>query len=147
VSALKISFIVPLLTVVVGQVAYQLAQKSVDMSVNPLATLTFVYLIGLISCLTLGFFADNPIRLGDARLACSWQTWLLGTSIVAIELGYLQAYRNGWRIGAAFAVAATLTTITLAAIGALWFAETLSARRSIGLVLGTFGLWLVISRE
>jgi multidrug transporter EmrE-like cation transporter len=144
---MRVAFLVPLLTVIVGQVAYQLAQKAVPVAANPFATLSFAYLVGLVTCLALASMANIPVRLSDVRAALSSQTWILGASVVAIEFGYLQAYRNGWGVGVIFAIAATVTTILLATIGALWLEEALSLRRLVGLGLSTCGVWLLISRK
>jgi drug/metabolite transporter (DMT)-like permease len=143
----KMTFLGPLLTAIAGQVAYHLAQKSVPAAANPFATLSFAYLTGLISCIALAPLVGNPLSMSDVRVAYSWQTWVLGASIVAIEIGYLLAYRSGWSIGVAFAIAATTTTVLLAAIGGLWLGDTLGARRLIGLLLATGGVWLVVARR
>lgn len=142
----KVTFLGPLFTAIAGQVAYHLAQKAVPAAANPFATLSFAYLIGLMACIALAPIVGNPLSVSDVRVAYSWQAWVLGASVVAIELGYLLAYRSGWTIGVAFAIAATTTTVLLAAIGTLWLGDTLLARRIFGLALATGGVWLVAAR-
>jgi drug/metabolite transporter (DMT)-like permease len=143
---MKMTFFGPLLTAIAGQVAYHLAQKSVPAAANPFATLSFAYLVGMVACVVAAPLAGNSLSMGDLRVAYSWQTWLLGASVVAIEIGYLLAYRSGWPIGVAFAIAATATTVLLAIVGALWFGEILGSRRILGLTLATVGVWLVVTR-
>jgi drug/metabolite transporter (DMT)-like permease len=144
---MKMTFFGPLLTAIAGQVAYHLAQKSVPAAANPFATLSFAYFVGMVACVVAAPLAGNSLSMGDLRVAYSWQTWLLGASVVAIEIGYLLAYRSGWPIGVAFAIAATATTVLLAVVGALWFGEILGSRRILGLALATAGVWLVVTRR
>ena len=74
-------------------------------------------------------------HLGHARLG--------GGTIVAIELGFLLAYRAGWKISTAVVTANILVAIALLAVGALAFREPVTPVRLAGIVTCLAGLWLV----
>ena len=63
-----------------------------------------------------------------------------------MELGFLLAYRAGWRVGVAALYSNALVTILLVPVGLLAFRETLDARRLLGLALAGAGLWLLGAR-
>ena len=58
----------------------------------------------------------SPVSLRSA-FAFAWPTWVIALAIVAIEFGYLTAYRSGWTIGTAFAIASTVTIFASAIVG------------------------------
>jgi drug/metabolite transporter (DMT)-like permease len=64
-------------------------------------------------------------------------------AIVAIELGFLLAYRAGWRISTAVVTANILVAIALLAVGALAFREPVTLPRLAGIATCLAGLWLV----
>jgi multidrug transporter EmrE-like cation transporter len=76
----------------------------------------------------------------------SWPTCLLALAVVGIEMGYLLAYRSGWKLGTTFAVASVATASMLALLGAAWFGDLLDGRRALGLALALAGGCLVVVR-
>jgi len=132
--------------VIASQVAYQLAVRAVPPSANPFGVLIVVYGLAMATCIVLSPLAGRPIALTDMRRLLSWPTWLLALAVVGIEIGYLLAYRNGWKLGVTFAVTSVATVTVLALIGAAWFGELLDGRRILGIALALAGGWLVVAR-
>ncbi len=128
---------------IIGQVLYHLSQRSVPRDASPLLVLAIAYLAACILCLASAPATSTPISLNGLRSAAGWSTWALALSIVAIEIGYLLAYRSGWPIGIAFAVAGSATTVVLAIIGMTAFGDLISTRRLIGLGFACVSLWLM----
>lgn len=135
----------PIALVILTSVLYQLAQRAMPRGANPFALLTLVYGIGVALCCTAGVIAGGRFAAAKLLPLFSWPSWLLAASVVGIEVGYLLAYRAGWTLGSAFAVASTASTVLLALIGLCFFAETLSVRRVCGLLLALGGLWLLLA--
>jgi drug/metabolite transporter (DMT)-like permease len=131
---------------IVGQVIYQIAQRAVPPDASPLAVLALAYFAAGLICVALawpfGAFAPG-IHL---RSAFAWPTWLIALAIVAIEVGYLTAYRSGWTLGTAFATSSTVTLVALALIGWLARGDTLSGRQLAGLACSCAGVWLLSVR-
>jgi multidrug transporter EmrE-like cation transporter len=73
----------------------------------------------------------------------NWATYVVGLSIVAVELAVLLAYRAGWRISLASAVANVTTALLLVLIGVVWYQEHLALRHVLGLAMCLLGLVLV----
>jgi multidrug transporter EmrE-like cation transporter len=130
---------------VAGQIAYQLGQQSVPRDASPLVVLAIVYFVAGALCIFLAWPLGAFAAPGNLRSALAWPTWVIAFSIVAIELGYLTAYRSGWTIGTAFAISSTLTVFGLAVIAYLVFGKALSLRQLVGLAVSCLALWLLSS--
>src|SRR5580704_12847472 len=134
----------PILLVVVSSVAYQFAQRALSSAANVFSVFVLVYLLGLVLCLVLASLWGRPMGVTDLQLLKTWPTWILGASIVGIEVGYLLAYRAGWPVGTAVGVTYTLTIALLAVAGVVFLSEEMSLRRAAGLACSLAGLWLLL---
>lgn len=126
-----------------GQIGYHIGQKSVPRSASPFVVLAIAYAAACLVCLAFIPVIGRMPSMGELRASIGWPTWIIAFSIVGIEVGYLLAYRSGWPIGIAFAVASTVTVIALAAIGAVYFGSPLHPRRLAGIALACLSLWLL----
>jgi drug/metabolite transporter (DMT)-like permease len=133
--------IISLPLIVIGVVVYHLSQKAIPKDANPLVTFAAVYLIAFCMCIA------TLVANGDLR---KWtelfriQNWLpvlfLGLTAIAIELGYLYAYRTGWRISTTGITTGAITASLLAVIGVLWFKEELTLLQLAGIVFCIIGV-------
>lgn len=138
-------FYLPLLLVVASTTLYQVSQKSVSPQVNPMLSVTVNYVTALLaSLLILPFYPGTSLRLSWKNL--NWASVAVGLSIVGIELGFLVAYRSGWRISVASLIANVTTSLLLVVIGLVFFREHLGVRGALGIGLCIAGLGLVMYR-
>ena len=128
---------------IVGQIVYQIAQRSVPKDAPQFVVLALAYLAAALLCLVLASPSGMLSGGLNWRAALAWPTWLIALSIVAIEIGYLSAYRSGWTIGTAFTVASTVTVFALAVVGRFALGESLSLRQILGLGCSCLALWLL----
>ena len=134
----------PMLLVVVGIVGYQIAQKAVPGGANPFVVIGAAYLAGLLVCAAVVVAARVPVA---ATLAASWRPAVgVGLAALAIEIGYLLAYRAGWPLSSASLVASVAAAVLLLGVGALALGETLTLRQLAGVACCLVGLALVASR-
>lgn len=138
-------FYLPLLLAVGATTLYHIAQKSVSPQVNPMLSVTVNYVAALIvSLLILPFYPGNSLRASWKNL--NWASVVVGVAIVGIELGFVVAYRTGWRISVASLIANVATALLLVAIGLTFFREHLGARAALGIALCIAGLGLIMYR-
>ncbi len=130
--------------VVATNLIYHLAQKSIPRDVHPLVSVGASYLIALVT--TLCLFPFFPVRssLGQAVRQLRWSTVAVGVSIVGIEIGFLLAYRAGWRISLGSTATAAALAVLLVPTGVLLYGERLSAANVAGIVLCIAGIVLVV---
>jgi hypothetical protein len=127
----------------VGQIVYHIGQRAVPRDASPLVVLAVAYFVAGVLCVGLAWPLGALSPLPNLRSALAWPTWVIAIAIVAIELGYLLAYRSGWSIGNAFAIASTLTVFALALVARFAFGNPLTGRQLSGLAVSCLALWLL----
>ncbi len=129
--------------VVVGNVIYHFGQRSIPQQAHPVVATFAAYLVALV--VTAAAF---PLIAAGVDLRSAWRplnatTLLVGIGIVAIELGFLLAYRAGWVLSTASLTANVVVAVLFVGIGALFLREHLTPSRLAGVGLCLVGLWLV----
>ena len=137
------SYIWPIILVIFSNIIYQIATKSVPKNMDPMASLTVTYVVGAI-CSTVMYFLMNK----NGNLLVEYQKlnqypFLLGVSIVGLEVGFIYAYKAGWPISTASIVQSAFLSLALIVVGALLYQETISANKIIGIIVCLLGLWLI----
>jgi drug/metabolite transporter (DMT)-like permease len=128
---------------IAGQILYQIAQRSVPADASPPVVLALAYFAASAVCVALSWLFGALTSGANLRSTLAWPTWLIAAAIVAIEVGYLLAYRSGWTLGTAFATASTVTVVTLALLGWIALGNALSVRQCVGLACCCLGVWLL----
>ena len=125
-----------------GNVAYHLLNKSVAPNAHPFASLVATYGVGfIVSLAILAFDARGGVGAGLRQL--NWASYLLGAVVVLLELGFLLAYRAGWRISVAALYSNVAVGLLLLPAGMLIYRETLSLPNAAGIVLALISLMLM----
>jgi uncharacterized membrane protein len=138
------TFYLPLAVAVAGMLFYHLAQKSMPKGINPFFATIIAYLTGIVVCSVCAFtFAGNKSFVSSIKES-NWAVYVMGAAAACIEVGFLLAYRNGWRISVAAVATNVAVTVMLVPIGIIVFKDHLSARNILGLVFCVLGLVLVV---
>ena len=128
---------------IAGNVLYHLSQKSIASGAHPIVSIVASYLTAIaISLLVLPFV---PLRgTFNSELAhLNWASLGVGAAIVAVELGFLLAYRAGWRVSLAAVTSNTAVGLLLIPAGYLFFGERLTPTHILGVIFCVIGLALV----
>ncbi len=129
--------------VLLGNVVYHLALRAVPREANPAVATLAAYIVATVAtAATLPALAKDVALLPAIR-TLNWSTVVVGVSVVAIELGYLLAYRAGWTLSTASVTANVSLAVVLLGIGTLAFREPWSFSRVAGVGFCMIGLWLV----
>ncbi len=128
---------------IAGNVLYHLSQKSIPGGVHPAVSIvaSYVTAIALSLVIFIAFPLHDSLIVEVKRL--NWATIALGLSIVAVELGFLLAYRAGWRVSLASVTSNVTVALILLPTGLLLFREKLTPTNAVGLVFCVLGLVLV----
>jgi drug/metabolite transporter (DMT)-like permease len=133
----------PIVLIVLANVAYHLGQKSVPRAAHPVGAALAMYLVAMAGGLALlPFLSPAPTR-ASLGATLHWSVALVGLGILGVELGFLFAYRVGWEISTAALTQTVLLALALVPIGVLWYRESWNPSRFAGLVLALGGLWLL----
>jgi len=138
------SFYLAFVLTVIGMLLYHLSQKSVPKDTNPFFVITIAYVVGIVLCLALAFTYPGKKGPIETFRASNWAVFSLGAAAALIELGFLLAYRTGWRISIAAVATNAAAAVVLIPVGLLVFKDHLSLRNVIGLIFCIVGLALVV---
>ncbi len=128
---------------VAGSVLYNVFQKMIATAVNPLVSLLITYSVAL--ALTAAALLLHPARGGwaGALRQANWSSAALGGAIVVLELGFLLAYRSGWRISMAALASQSATVMLLVPVGMFAFKEHVTGLNMAGMIVCLAGLVLM----
>jgi uncharacterized membrane protein len=136
-------FYATLALTIAGNVLYHLAQKSTPAGVHPIVSIVVSYTTAIVLSLAvlIAFPLREPLAAEIRRL--NWASFAVGLAILAVEVGFLLAYRAGWRVSIASVTANTTVALILIPTGILIFRERLTATNALGIILCVVGLLLV----
>ena len=129
---------------VIGMLLYHLSQKAVPKETNPFFVIAIAYVVGIALCVGLAFTYPEKKSLTETFKASNWAVFTLGAAAALIELGFLLAYRSGWRISIAAVATNAAAAVVLIPVGLFVFKDHLSMRNIIGLIFCIIGLALVV---
>src|SRR5436190_9662120 len=129
---------------VFGMLLYHLSQKSVPKETNPFFVIVLAYVVGIALCLAFAFTYPAKKSLMETLRESNWAVYTLGAAAALIELGFLLAYRMGWKISIAAVASNAAAAIVLIPVGLIVFKDHLSLRNVIGLIFCMVGLVLLV---
>jgi drug/metabolite transporter (DMT)-like permease len=135
-------FYLPIALTALATTLYHVAQKSIVPGVHPMVSLVVTYATSLVACLAAIPFSPGGAVFVRTLKDLNWATYVVGLSIVGVELAILLAYRAGWRISLASVIANVTTALLLVVIGVFGYREHLAARHFVGLLMCLGGLVL-----
>ena len=130
--------------VVLSIIAYQISQKSVPAGLNPWHVFFLVYTVAAVICLILALSSGKGL-LESVRHS-NWAVWLLGLAVLGIELGFLLAFRAGWRASTLGLSSSIAVALVMVPVGLLLFKEKLSPVNLLGGLICVVGLILLSRR-
>jgi len=94
-------FYLPIALTALATTLYHVAQKAIAPGVHPMVSLVITYATSLVACLAVVPFAPGGVTFLRSLKDLNWATYVVGLSIVGVELAILLAYRAGWKISLA----------------------------------------------
>jgi uncharacterized membrane protein len=137
------TYYLPFALIVAGMLFYHLGQKFIPKGMNPFVATVVAYAAGIAFCATWALAYPRNKSLSDSIKETNWAVLVMGVAAACIELGFMLAYRVGWKISLTAVASNVTVTVLLVPIGLLLFKEQLSPKNVIGLVFCVVGLLLV----
>ena len=138
------TFYLPFVIAVGGMLLYHLSQKSIPKEMNPFHATAIAYLMGIVVCAVLGFTYSADRSIVNSLKTSNWAVLGMGVGAAVIEVGFMLAYRMGWRISLTAVATNVAATVVLIPIGLFVFREHLSMRNILGIIFCVLGLLLVV---
>ena len=137
------SYYLPFAITVGGMLLYQLSQKSIPKEMNPFHATAIAYVMGIVVCAILGFSYSSDRSFVSSLKISNWAVLGMGVGAAAIEVGFMVAYRIGWKMSSTAIATNVAATMILIPIGLLVFREHLSAKNILGVAFCVLGLLLL----
>lgn len=133
-----------LVLVVGSNVIYHICQKYTPENINPMVAMVVTYATALaFSLIILFFYPSKTMNLVDSFKEVNWASFVLGITIVGLEVGFLLIYRAGWNISLASLIANVILAVLLIPVGLLMFKEHITFKNIIGILLSVIGIIFV----
>jgi len=128
---------------VISNVLYHVFQKLTPSTVNPILALFSTYVAAALFCLLLLPLFPVQTSLAQALGRLNFASLGLALAVVGLEVGFLLAYRHGWRISAAALISNTSVSLLLIPVGLAFFRERPSTVNAAGILICLVGLVMV----
>lgn len=138
-----INYIWPLALVVLSNVFYAICTKSVPGEINPFASLTVTYAVGAVISLALYYATNKEANIIHEYSKLNWSSFVLGLSIIGLEVGYIYAYKAGWAVSTAQIVQAAILAVILIFVGRFLYSEPITWNKVAGIFVCLGGLALI----
>lgn len=138
------NFIWPVAIIVFSNIIYQVCAKGIPEEMNTYASMTVTYAVATLFSAVM-FFATTKGSgniLNQFKLS-NWATVILGIVITGLEVGFIYAYKNGWKVSTLAMVSNAILAIFLLFLGFFMYKETISVSKIIGILICLVGLWFI----
>ena len=133
----------PIMVVVAANTLYHICAKQTPEGLNAFASLGMTYFVAMVASLVMFFATATDKNIGHELAKVNWTSLIFGISIVALEFGYLNVYRVGWKVSTVSLVANIALAVILLVVGLLVYKETITLRQVIGMAVCVVGLILI----
>ena len=134
------TMVYPILIIVASNVLYNVCTKSTPQGVNAFASLAVTYAVGAAVCFAIFLVSAKEKNIVAELHKANWATFALGVVIVGLEIGYILAYRNGWRMNVLSVTANIILAVALIVVSLVFYKESLTLKQLAGIVLCASGL-------
>lgn len=133
----------PLLLIVGSNCFYNICTKSMPKGANTFGALTITYLAAGVLSAVLFVASVKPSAYAHELSKTNWTSYVLGLSIVGIEVGYVFLYRSGWKVNNGALTASMCLALALLMISFLVYREQISIKQLAGILVCGLGLLLI----
>ena len=133
----------PILIIVISNILYNVCTKSTPSEVNAFATLSITYLVAAVVSFITFFVTSKNKNIFTEFSKTNWTTFVLGIVIIGLELGYILAYRNGWKMNTASVTANITLAVALIFVSMIFYKESITVKQVAGIALCAGGLALI----
>lgn len=137
------SYVWPLLLIVLSNVFYQISAKSVPDGMNPFASLTITYLVGTVVSMIFYYVLNRDANIIQEYHKANWAPFVLGLTVVGLEVGFIYAFKAGWPVSMAQIIQAAIVAVVLIFVGFAFYHEALTWNKICGIVICLVGLGLI----
>ncbi|MCR5045997.1 MAG: EamA family transporter [Treponema sp.] len=137
------NYIWPLAVIVLSNVVYQICAKGIPSQMNTYASMTVTYAVATFFSAAAFFAIAKDKNIFKEFAYANWATIVLGIVITGLEVGFIYAYKAGWKVSVLATVANGLLAIALIFVALFLYHEAINWSKLLGLVLCLAGLFFI----
>lgn len=138
-----LGYILPLVLVVLSNTVYQICAKGVPNDMNPFASLTVTYFVGMILSAVMYFISEKGGNIISELGKTNFASVLLGAVVVGLEVGWIYAYKAGWQVSVATVVQSSFLALILIFVGYFLYKEAITWNKLVGIAICLVGLLFI----
>lgn len=134
------NYVWPILLVVLSNVVYQICAKNIPNNANPFASLTVTYVVGALTSTIMYYVLNKQGNLFREFTKLNWAPFVFGLVLVALEVGWIYAYKAGWQVSTGTIVQSSFLAVILIFVGFFLYGEPLNWNKIVGVLICLIGL-------
>ena len=134
------SYVWPLAVIVISNVVYQICAKGIPPQMNTYASMTVTYGVATLFSLVAFLISSRGANIVREFSLANWATVVLGLVITGLEVGFIFAYKAGWKVSTLSVVANAFLAIALLFVGFFLYREQVSWTKLAGVAICLVGL-------
>ena len=129
---------------VLSNIFYHITAKSIPVKMDSFAAMTVSYIVSaLISAILFFTIGKGGNIVGEITANANWASFVLGITMVGLEVGAIFMYKVGWNVNTGNVVQAILVAIALLFVGYLLYKEAITFNKVAGIIICLVGLYFI----
>ncbi len=138
-----LSYIWPLALIIVSNTVYQICAKGIPPQMNTYSSMTVTYFVATVFSLAAFLVSSKGGNIIREFSGANWATVVLGIVITGLEVGFIFAYKSGWKVSSLSTVSNGLLAIVMIFVGFFLYHEKIEPTKIAGIILCLAGLFLI----
>lgn len=137
------NFIWPAAIIVFSNILYQICAKGIPEQMNTYASMTVTYAVATLFSAVMFFITTRGGNILQQFKLSNWATVILGVVITGLEVGFIYAYKAGWKVSTLATVTNAFLAIALIFLGFFMYREAITWSKVVGVLICLVGLWFI----
>ena len=136
-------YIWPVALIVISNSVYQICAKGSPKQMNTYASMTVTYAVATLVSAVAFFISTKGSNIFKEFSFTNWATVALGVVITGLEIGFIFAYKNGWKVSTLATVTNAFLAISLLLLGFFMYKEQINWQKILGVAICLVGMWFI----
>lgn len=137
------SYIWPVAIIVFSNILYQVCAKGIPDKMNTYASMAVTYAVATVFSAIMYFVTNKGGNILQEFKLSNWATVILGIVITGLEVGFIYAYKAGWKVSTLATVTNAFLAIALIFLGFFVYKEAITWNKIVGAAICLVGLWFI----
>lgn len=133
----------PVAIIVFSNILYQICAKGIPEQMNTYASMTVTYAVATLFSAVMFFVTTKGGNILQQFKLSNWATVVLGIVITGLEVGFIYAYKAGWKVSTLATVTNAFLAIALIFLGFFMYKEVITWSKVVGVIICLVGIWFL----